>query len=148
MDVALITVLTSALITVLGIGVAYFQWRRDVHIKLEGFREAVTVELVRQRANVYVEFFSKLEQMSTVHRQEIEENPSRALDFVKLFQNAIYSSVGLFASSDTREILVYARLGCKLYADGLITYNEWLQRIWSVHYAVRSDLGMGVFQMS
>lgn len=88
---------------------------------MESLREEVAVELVRQRVKPYSSFITKLERMSTVHRREIERNPKAVLDFMKVFQDAIYSPVGLFASSDTREIMVYARLGCKLFAEGTIT---------------------------
>lgn len=142
MDSFLIAAIISAVITVLGVGVAYFQWRKDVQIKLESLREEATIELIKQRSGIYKEFFVNLEQMSTVHRVEIESNPSIARKFVDVFQDAIYSPVGLFASSDTREMMVYARLGCKLYSEGSITYDQWLQRIWAVHYALRSDLGI------
>ena len=142
MDTSILSVIISASITILGIIVAYIQWRRDVQIKIEGLRDQVATELIKQRTKAYSDFFVKLEPMSTVHRREIEENPKLALDFMRTFQEATYSPVGLFASSDTREIMVYARLGCKLYADGEISYDEWLQRIWSLHYAIRSDLGI------
>lgn len=142
MDTGVLSVIISASITILSIIVAYIQWRRDVQIKIEGLRDQVATELIKQRTKAYSEFFLKLEPMSTVHRKKIEDNPKLALDFMRTFQEATYSPVGLFASSDTREIMVYARLGCKLYADGEIAYDEWLQRIWSVHYAIRSDLGI------
>lgn len=121
---------------------AYAQWRRDVEVRLESIREEVTVEIIRQRVKPYSNLITKLERMSTVHRREIEKNPQVALDFMKVFQDAIYSPVGLLASSDTREIVLYARLGCKLFAEGAITYDEWLQRVWAVHYAIRSDLSI------
>jgi hypothetical protein len=142
MDTNFLAASISAVITIIGIGVAYAQWRRDVQVRLESLREEVTVELVRQRVKPYSDFITKLERMSTIHRRNIEKNPKTTLDFIKVFQEAIYSPVGLFASSDTREIMVYARLGCKLFAEGAISYDEWLQRIWAVHYAVRSDLGI------
>lgn len=142
MDTGILSVIISASITILGIIVAYIQWRRDVQIKIEELRDQVTAELIKQRTKEYSDFIQKLEPMSTIHRKDIEDDPKLALDFMRIFQEATYSPVGLFASSDTRQILVYARLGCKLYADGEITYNEWLQRIWSVHYAIRSDLGI------
>lgn len=114
MDSALLAALVSAFITLFGLGLAYYQWRRDIQVKLESLREEVTVELVRQRSKFYGSFFGKLEKMSTVHRRQIEADPQLVLNFMELFQKAIYGPVGLFASSDTREILVYARLGCKL----------------------------------
>ena len=142
MDTGLIAALISAGITLIGVFIAYSQWRRDVQIKLENLRDNVTLELIRQRSEIYGEFFSKLEKMSTLHRDAIEKNPETAKKFVGLFQEVIYSPIGLLASSDTRQILVYARLGSKLFADGMIAYDEWLQRIWAVHLALRSDLGI------
>ena len=142
MDTKIVAALISAGITFLGVVVAFWRWRRDIQVKLENLRDDVTLELIKQRFKVYAPFFCELEKMSTFHRKKIENNPKLTIDFVNTFQDAIYGPVGLFASSDTRQIMVYARLGCKLYADGDITYAEWLQRIWSVHLAIRSDLGI------
>lgn len=142
MDTGLIAALISAGITLLGVLIAYSQWRRDVQLQLEGLRDDVTLELIKQRMEAYEPFFIKLEEMSTFHREQIEGDPKVARKFVVVFQDAIYGSVGLLASSDTRQIIVYARLGCKLFADGVIGYDEWLQRIWAVHLAIRSDLGI------
>ena len=142
MDSIVASALISAAITSVGVIFGQIRWRRDLQIKLEGLRDEVATELIRQRTSAYSDFFLKLEPMSTIHRAKIEQNHHLALNFMKIFQEATYSPVGLFASSDTREIMVYARLGCKLYADEKITYDEWLQRIWAVHYALRSDLGI------
>ena len=142
MDSSVISVLISAIITIIGIGVAYTQWRRDVQIKIEHLRDEVTVELIQQRVKPYSDFIGRLEPMSTLHQGGIQEDPSVALDFMKVFQEVIYGPMGLLASSDTRQILVYARWGCKLFAEGSITYDEWLKRIWAVHLAIRSDLGI------
>lgn len=123
MEPALAAALVSAVITLVGVGFAYAQWRRDVQIRLEGFQEQVAVELVRRRVDVYKEFFPRIEPLSTVHRKEIESDPRLALEFAQVFQDGIYGSLGLLASSDTREILVYARQGCKLYAERVIASN-------------------------
>lgn len=142
MDPSLLAALVSAAITIIGIGMAYVQWRRDVQIKIEKLRDEVVVELIQQRVEPYSEFIKELEPMSTLHQKELKRRPSLALDFTRVFQGAIYGPVGLLASSDTRQILVYARWGCVLFSEGRISYDQWLKRIWAVHLAIRSDLGI------
>jgi hypothetical protein len=142
MDSGLIAALISGVITIIGIGIAYVQWRRDVQIKIEHLRDQVTAELIQQRVEPYSALMRELEPMSTLHREKIQNHPNLVRDFLKVFQEAVYGSVGLLASSDTRQILVYARWGCILFAEGKISYDKWLKRIWAVHLAIRSDLGI------
>ncbi len=142
MDSGLVAALISGVITIIGIGIAYVQWRRDVQIKIEHLRDQVTVELIQQRVEPYSLLMKELEPMSTLYQENIQKHPNLASDFAKVFQEAIYGPIGLLASSDTRQVLVYARWGCVLLAKDKISYDEWLKRIWAVHLAIRSDLGI------
>lgn len=142
MDVNLVSIIISATITAFGIFVAYFQWRKEVQIKLNQFREEITTELVKSRVDVYIKFIQELEPMSAVYRYEVEENPQKVEEFLKIFQAAIYGAVGLLASQSTRETIIYARLGCKQYMNGEINYGELRKRIQAISIALRSDLGI------
>lgn len=133
------TSLVVALVTTL---FAWLQWRRDVQIKLAEIRDEVTTELIRQRVKPYNEFVQKLEPMSSVHREEVEANPKIANEFEKIFQEALYGPVGMLASHDTRQFIVYARLSCTAFAKNYINYEDWRSSVWSVLLALRSDLGI------
>jgi hypothetical protein len=80
--------------------------------------------------------------MSSVHKEEIEGHPEVVEGFLTIFQNAIYGPVGLLASQTTREIIVFARLGCQQYLDKALTYAKLRKRIQAVSLALRSDLGI------
>lgn len=142
-DGGIMAALVSGSITAFGIGIAYVQWRRDVRLRLNRFREEVTVELVRQRIGPYNDLMRRLEPMSVVHNASIRGNRSQVAPFLSVFQDAIYGMVGLLASHDTRRIIVYAREGCLQFANGKIDYEAWLGRVRAVHIALRSDLGIG-----
>lgn len=111
---------------------AWLRWRRDVHIKLDQIRDEVTAELIRQRVKPYTDFMRALEPTSSLHRKEIEADPQIANNFAKIFQEAIYGSVGILASHDTREFIVYARLSCEAFAQNRIKYEDWLKSVWAV----------------
>ncbi len=142
MDTNLIISIAGAVIPIIGIVIAYSQWRKDVQLKLEVLRDEVTAELVRQRIAPYSEFMKKLEALSNFHLGEIEANTKKKISTFPILQEAIYGSIGLLASHDTREILVYAREGCKLFDEKKLSKEELGKRIWAVHLGLRSDLGI------
>ena len=121
---------------------AWLRWRRDVHLKLEQIRDEVTTELIHQRVKPYTDLMRALEPMSSLHQKEIEADPQVANNFAKIFHEAIYGSIGILCSHDTREFIVYARLSCEAFAQNRIKYEDWLKSIWAVSLALRSDLGI------
>jgi hypothetical protein len=142
MTAAFIGALTSLVVVSVTSLFAWLRWRRDVHIKLEQIRDDVTAELIRQRVKPYANFIKALEPMSSLHKKEIEADPQIANSFANIFQEAIYGSVGILASHDTREFIVYARLSCVAFAQNIIKYEDWLKSVWAVSLALRSDLGI------
>lgn len=150
---SLMSALISAIVTTIGIGLAYLRWRKDVdirreelrndfNIRREELREEITAELVRQRVKPYSEFMKNLKSMSAENEKEIRKNPHKALDFVDVLQDAIYGEVGLLASNVTRGIIVYARKGCKDFAESKIDFPRLKQHFWAIHNGLRSDLGI------
>lgn len=134
--------LISAIVTAIGVMLSYSQWRRDVKMKLGQIREAVTVDLIRQRVDPYADFMEKLEILSSLHLDEIKEHPTKMLVGANVLQEATYGKVGLLASHNTRRILLYTRIGYYQFIDSKISKGEFTARLWALHFALRSDLGI------
>ncbi|MBI3163875.1 MAG: hypothetical protein HYZ24_04270 [Chloroflexi bacterium] len=142
MDTNLIIAIVGALIPIIGVLVAYFQWRKDVQLKLAFLQDQVTAELVRQRMQPYAKLMEQLEALSRQHLIEMVANPKKKRNTFLILQTALYGSVGLLASHDTREILVYAREGCRMFDEKKMEEEELGKRIWALHLGLRSDLGI------
>jgi hypothetical protein len=132
---AVVTALIAGGVSILVSLLAHTQWRKQL-------RNEVTSELIGQRVKPYCEFMVRLEPMSSAHEDRIQANPKLGQDFAKTIQEGIYGSVGILSSHITREILVYARIGCDEFASRKIEYHEWRKRIWAIPWALRSDLGI------
>jgi hypothetical protein len=106
--------------------------------------ESITAELVRQRIEPYAEFMRMLEPASNAHLGQLSEaDRKKAVSGVaEVFHRAIYGKVGLLASHETREVIVYARSRCRRYSDGTCEYEEFLNAIWAIHQMVRADLNL------
>ena len=139
---AILPVLISGGVSLAVAIIAFIQWRREVKIKIGELRNEVTSELIRQRVEPYSKFMVKLEPMSSSHGKRIKDNPLLGNDFAKIIQAGIYGSVGILSSHITREILVYARIGCDRFASKSMDYHDWRKRIWAIPWALRSDLGI------
>ena len=142
MQPAILGILVSAAITCIGLIIGYIQWRRDVQIKLGQIREAVSIELIQQRVEPYTEFLKKLEISSSVHQASLSKNRKRLDEFFGVLQEALYGKVGLLASHETRLLLLYLRSGCREVMEGTTDFSELRLRLWAVHVALRSDLGI------
>lgn len=142
MDTALIVAIIGFAATAIGLLFTNLQWRRDLKVKLSRVREDVTIELIRQRIKPYTEFFRQLEPMSSANAETIMADPQRVEPVRQALQDAVYGKVGLLASSDTRDIIIYARDSCTAFLAGELSYDELLSRFWLVHRAMRSDLGI------
>ena len=137
----------SAGITLFGLAVAYFQWRKDVKLKLDEIKDEITVELVRQRIEVYKEFLSKLKLLSHINKEELTKNRKKILDFRNAIQDEMYGSVGLLASHHTRFIMGMLREYCRKYGtgEGIASDQEFedlKKHSWALQLAIKSDLGI------
>jgi hypothetical protein len=142
METNLIISVAGAVIPIVGIMIAYYQWRKDVQIKLAFLQDQVTAELVKQRMQPYTELMKKLEALSRYHIREMVANPRLKRNTFSILQSALYDAVGLLASHDTREILVYAREGCRKFDEKKADGEELGKRIWALQLGLRSDLGI------
>ena len=132
----------SAIVTIAGLAFGYVQWRRDVHLKLGQIREEVSVELIRQRVRPYSEFMQRLERLSSAHLDDIKASVSDVASALDLLQEAVYGPVGLLASHTTRRVLLYVRVGIRDLQSGIVDTRELAARLWSLHFALRADLGI------
>lgn len=142
MDPTISAALISAVVATITVGFGYSQWRRDLKLKLGQIREEVSVELIRQRIEPYADFMNGLEALSSLHLDEIQAHPDKLFGGIQVLQDAIYGKVGLLASHSTREVVLYVRVGCQDFAKGKISRNELTLRLWALHIALRSDLGI------
>lgn len=142
MDSSIIATIITATVTSLGILFAYSQWRRDVNIKLGQVREDVSVELIRQRIEPYAAFMRQLEILSTLYHNEIQQDTTKTQAGLQAVQEAVYGNVGLLASHNTRQVLLYVRVGLQEFMEGKITSGELTLRLWSLHFALRGDVGI------
>lgn len=138
----MMSILVSAAITVVGILLAYAQWRRDLRVKLEAVHDDVLRDLVQRRVEPFTDFMARLEPMSRRRSGDLVANRELARQHAEIFHQAIYSPVGLLASTETREIIIYARAGCLQFSDWAISATDLQNRVWAVHQALRSDLGL------
>lgn len=136
------SILASAAITVMGILLAYTQWRRDLRLRLEAVHDDVLRDLVQRRIEPFTDFMARLEPLSGRQQGALVANRDIAIGYAEIFHQAIYGPVGLLASTETREIIVYARAGCLQFPDWAISVSDLRSRIWAVHQALRSDLGL------
>jgi HAD superfamily hydrolase (TIGR01509 family) len=134
--------IVSAVITAVGVVAANLHWRRDFDARLQQVHEEVTKQLIGLRTEPYMKFMHQLEPMSRRRASELVTNRGRALEFAEVFQGAIYGPVGVLASNDTREIIVASRAGCLQYAEMKLPLDRMINRIWAIHQALRSDLGI------
>lgn len=142
MEPSVLAAVISAVVTSLGLLFAYSQWRRDVNIKLGQVREEVSVELIRQRIGPYADFMKQLEILSTLHHNEMRQDPTKAQAGLQVVQEAVYGKVGLLASHHTRQVLLYVRGGLHDFTEGKITSGDLTLRLWSLHFALRGDVGI------
>jgi hypothetical protein len=144
MDTTLIAAIISALVTTIGIMLAYIRWRIDVKVQLENLRDEITVELIRKRMDEYGKFLQKMEPMSHIHEETIRTHREIALEFVKVLQEGMYSNVGLLCSHHTRYIMGLTREYCRKYGSNEkdSSYDELKKRVWALQLALKSDLGI------
>ena len=143
MDSTILSATISAGVTTIGLISAYVTWRRDVKIKLRQLREQVSVELIRQRIEPYSEFMKQLEVFSSFRKDKFESNADKMVDeVIKILQSALYGKIGLLASHETRPLLAFVRLGCTQFANEKISFEELSHRVWALHFALRSDIGI------
>lgn len=121
---------------------AYLQWRRDFELQARRLTEGITSEVIRQRIQPYADFMQELKSGSSIHNtvEELSEDELDAL--LDALQNAIYGSVGLLATHETRQLILHARDGCLRFRQGTLSHNLLMYRFWSLHLSLRSDLGI------
>jgi len=142
MEPAIIAAIIGATVSLATLAFGYSQWRRDVKLKLGQIREEISIELVRQRIDPYAEFMGDLEKLSSFHLDELRENSVKAEAAQKILQEAVYGKIGLLASHNTRQVLLFVRIGCEQFIDKKIEKDEFIARLWALHFALRSDLGI------
>lgn len=136
------SIVVSAGITVVGILLAYAQWRRDLRLRLDAVHDDLLRDLVQRRVEPFTELMSRLEPMSRRRQPALVADRELARGYAEVFHQAVYGPVGLLASTETREIIIYARAGCLLFAEWAISAADLRDRIWAVHQALRSDMGL------
>lgn len=137
------TALISGSVSVIVSAIGFFKSRGDLNAKLNEIHDRVTEEHVKKRIRPYKDLMVKLEPMSRQHEQEIVANRmDKAKQFAAILHNEIYGLVGILASNDTREILVYSRAGWIEYGRFQNTLQDVQMRVWAIHQALRSDLGL------
>lgn len=134
--------LISALITVIGITAATVRWRRDFDQRLQRIHEEVAKQLIELRIEAYATFLQQLEPLSRRWAHELMANRQKVKEFAEIFHHAGFGTVGLLASHDTRELIFAARAACLQYAEMKMPFDRLIQRIWALHRALRSDLGL------
>lgn len=142
MDSTILSAIISACVTTIGLVSAYAGWRRDVKLKLRQMREQVSTELIRERMVPYSEFMKHLEVFSSLHKQEFETNIKWTHEAMSILQGAIYGKIGLLAAHETRQLLLFVRLGLLQFSMTEISFEELLHRVWALHFALRSDIGI------
>lgn len=140
--VALVSVGGAAVTTILTVLFGHLRWRREIEIKLGDIQDQISLELVRKRFKPYSVLFKQLETMSFVHIDDTEKDIAKIIAFKKLIHEAIHNDIGLLASHNTRQILLYIRSGCDQLIEGNIDLSEVILRIWALHFAMRGDLGI------
>ena len=63
---------------------------------------------------------AKFRVFSSIHADDFRKNPQQIQNLFEVLQDAVCDEVGLSSSHDTRQLLLYARLGCIQYADNQI----------------------------
>jgi hypothetical protein len=122
--------------------IAYLQWRRDFELTSRQLQEGVTAELIRQRIKPYTELMRRLRIASAVLDRVQALDEEKAATLLDTLQDAIYGPVGLLATHETRQLILFAREGCLCYQEGLLTHKLLMFRLWSIHLSLRSDLGI------
>ena len=143
MDDKLITALISASVSLVVAGLGYWKTKRSLSLQARRVHESVTEELIKQRIDPYTSFLSELEQSSNFHCNNSFDDDVLA-SFEKSVHTALYGKVGLLASHETRQLLVYTRIGCDDYRKKLngVVFDNLLMRRWALLVAIRSDLGI------
>ncbi len=138
----LIPAIVSAAVALVVGGLSFWQATRSLRLQSRQIREAVTVEHIKARLPVYEPFMQALECASSRHQTNGELEESRVNNARDLLQNAIYGNVGLVASFETRELILYTRSQCARYLNGKVSYEDFKLAFWSLHISLRSDLGI------
>jgi len=134
--------LISAAITGAGIAAASIRWRRDFYHRRQQVHEEVTVQLIQLRIEPYVKFMQQLEPLSRRWTQDLEVDREKVRELAEIFHHAGYGAIGVLASNDTRELIVATRAACLQYAEMKIPFDRLINRVWAIHQALRSDLGL------
>ena len=132
----------SGTVTILGFLVAYFKWKREVDLKIGEIKKEVTSEVIKQRFIPFSNLMIELEVTSSIHKSALLNESELRQKVTEIFQNAIYGKVGLFASHETRQILVIARLTSEKFEQQPGIYEDWRRVVWAAILALRNDLGI------
>ena len=137
-----LTALIGVVLSFAGAVAATIHWKRDFDRRLQEAHEEVSKQLVSLRVEPYIKFIEQLEPLSRRWSGELAANRRKAREFAEIFHQASYGPVGVLASSDTRELIIAARAACLQYADMKIPLERLVGRVWAIHQALRSDLGL------
>ncbi len=132
----------SAAVTTIGFLIAYFRWKHEVNLKIGEIKKEVTSEIIKQRFIPFSQLMEQLEITSSIHKERLKKDKECRAEVTKIFQNAIYGKVGLFASHETRQIIIIGRLTSEKFEDDPSIYEEWRRITWASILALRNDLGI------
>lgn len=138
----LVPALVSAAVALVVGGLSFWQATRSLRLQSRQIREAVTVEHIKARLPVYGPFMESLECGSSRHKSDEGLEESRVDSIMDLLQRAIYGNVGLVASFETRELILYTRSQCVRYLNNQASYEDLKLALWTLHISLRSDLGI------
>ena len=120
------------------------RFRKEIRDTDLRYIEQAASEHVKLRVGPYSEFMACMQAISSYSLRDIDdsERRERVVTVVDQVQQAIYGSVGVLASHETRETIIRFRSFCINFLDDMCDYSVVNKAAWEVHQMLRYDLGL------
>ncbi|WP_170213378.1 HAD family hydrolase [Catellatospora citrea] len=134
--------MVSTLVTIIASTLVYVRGRAELNAKVDSVHDELVRDRIPLRMKPYADFMRQLAPLSRQRLEAWRHQRHLAAEHVSIFNDAVYGEVGLLASSDTRELILAARAACIQFSEWKIPIGRLQNRVWAIHQALRSDLGI------
>ena len=144
LEPAVLAAIISSVISMLSALIIRKRWKREFKLAENKIFEEITGKQVSLRVKPYAEFMQELKLLSSLKMNPLspEEKIVEVKKMIEVLQNTVFGEVGLLASHETRETIMFFISRCLKFVNGDIEYSQVKKASWKVHQMLRSDLGL------
>ncbi len=138
----LISLIVSIIVSSITLLIGWIKWRKEYKLKLKKFREDVNKEAIKLRFEPYSELIKSLQVFSNFGNMDKDAIKKVVSDNRQYLHDSFFNKAGLLSSHETRQLMLYVLKGFGEYLDDKISPLQLKLRLWSLHFSLRSDLGI------